>query len=136
MRYFVLAMAMMFLWSAAGVAEEADVPQAALDNLGLGGMQVVSDDEGLQVRGMSVYRYGGVAHRSRVIGVTVRASAGGSAFRGRRVGAFGGRGYSLLRVGAFSNHRFATAAAVSLDVAAFSRTRHGVAIGYPGLLRY
>jgi len=35
-----------------------DVPQEALSALGLGGMQVVSDAEGMQVRGMSSRAFG------------------------------------------------------------------------------
>jgi hypothetical protein len=34
-------------------AEDGNVPQATLSSLGLDGMQVVSDQEGLEVRGMS-----------------------------------------------------------------------------------
>ena len=35
------------------LAEEGNVPQATLSSLGLGGMQVMSDTDGMQVRGLS-----------------------------------------------------------------------------------
>ena len=48
----------MVLFAAPAFAGDGNVPQEALSALGLGGMQVVSDAEGMQVRGMSSSTHG------------------------------------------------------------------------------
>ena len=56
MRYaFSLALAMILasVLAAPALAGDGHVPQSTLDSLGLAGMQPVSDEEGMQVRGMS-----------------------------------------------------------------------------------
>lgn len=52
MRSVVAALVVLLVVAAAPAFAE-EVPQATLSSLGLGGMQVVSDAEGMQVRGMS-----------------------------------------------------------------------------------
>ena len=49
----------MVLFAAPAFAGDGNVPQEALSALGLGGMQVVSDAEGMQVRGMSSNTFSG-----------------------------------------------------------------------------
>jgi hypothetical protein len=43
----------LLLFAAPAFAGDGNVPQGTLSSLGLGGMQVVSDAQGMQVRGMS-----------------------------------------------------------------------------------
>jgi hypothetical protein len=128
-----------------GFAEDGNIPHSTLETLGLGGMEVVSDEAGAEVRGMSGYYYhggirsyygSGFAERSRVIGVSVSATAGGHAVRRTGVGAVGSWGYPHLGVASWRQDRFSAAAAVSLNVATYSTTRHSVGIGYPTLLPY
>jgi hypothetical protein len=45
--------ALVVLFAAPALAEDGNIPQGALSRLGLGGMQVVSDAHGMQVRGLS-----------------------------------------------------------------------------------
>ena len=50
---FSLAMMLSFLLTASAFAGDGNVPQSTLNVLGLAGMETVSDEEGMQVRGMS-----------------------------------------------------------------------------------
>ena len=52
-RAFSLAVILTCLLSASAFAGNGNVPQATLEMLGLAGMETVSDQEGLRVRGMS-----------------------------------------------------------------------------------
>jgi hypothetical protein len=45
--------ALVVLFAAPALAEDGRIPQNALSRMGLGGMQVVSDAHGMQVRGLS-----------------------------------------------------------------------------------
>lgn len=53
MRSVVAALVVLLVVAAPAFAGEGNVPQATLSSLGLGGMQVLSDAQGMQVRGMS-----------------------------------------------------------------------------------
>jgi len=53
MKNVVALAVLMVLVAAPALAGDGNVPQATLSALGLGGMQVVSDAQGMQVRGMS-----------------------------------------------------------------------------------
>ena len=54
MKYiFSVASAMVVLMASQAFAGDTRVPQATLDTLGLAGLETVSDEEGMQVRGMS-----------------------------------------------------------------------------------
>ena len=50
---FSLAMMLSSLLTASALAGDGNVPQSTLNVLGLAGMEIVSDEEGMQVRGMS-----------------------------------------------------------------------------------
>ncbi|HEV8069486.1 MAG TPA: hypothetical protein VGP76_17225 [Planctomycetaceae bacterium] len=54
MRRFIVFVCAIALMSAPALAEDGHVSKRSLSQMGLGGMKVVSDQEGMQVRGTSI----------------------------------------------------------------------------------
>jgi hypothetical protein len=55
MKSFAMASVVLLLFAATASAGDLAVSQSALGSMGLGGMQVLSDDEGLAVRGKGTF---------------------------------------------------------------------------------
>jgi hypothetical protein len=129
MRYpLLLATVLAILVSVPAFAADGNVPQSTLDALGLAGMETVSDDDGMQVRGTSVYAHAGWAGRRFVTGVRIDASARAQIVDTRRFGAFYGFRYPRARAVTLADRRLVAVAHSSVNVAVFGRTFYGLGI--------
>ena len=80
MRLSVAVCAMLVLQSASAFAEDGAVPAATLNELGLGGMEILSDNDGMQIRGQSGSAF--ASGTSQVNVLLFNSSTGSIAFFG------------------------------------------------------